>query len=95
MTAAGRAKLDPSATAETPPAARAVEVPAFFREALDAEPAAREYFAELAPSYRRSSFDQEAETRRQVIQARHSFVDALLSLEEAVGASLSELRIGG
>lgn len=34
----------------------------------------------------RQSIDAEAETRRQVIRARYSFVDALLSLEEAVGA---------
>ncbi|MCH7531803.1 MAG: TolC family protein [Gemmatimonadetes bacterium] len=34
----------------------------------------------------RSSFDSEATTRRQVITARHSFVDAVLTLEEAVGA---------
>jgi len=34
----------------------------------------------------RSGFEQEASTRRQVITSRHSFVDALLSLEEAVGA---------
>ncbi len=34
----------------------------------------------------RSAFQQEAETRRGVITARHSFVDALLSLEQAVGA---------
>lgn len=40
----------------------------------------------------RAAFDQEAGTRRQVIQARHSFVDALLSLEEAVG---TRLRPGG
>ncbi|MEE2897976.1 MAG: TolC family protein [Gemmatimonadota bacterium] len=33
----------------------------------------------------RTSFDSEATTRRQVITSRHSFVDALLSLEEAVG----------
>lgn len=33
----------------------------------------------------RASFDQEAETRRQVIAARYAFVDALLDLEEAVG----------
>lgn len=33
----------------------------------------------------RSSFDQEAETRRQVIAARYGFVDALLDLEAAVG----------
>ncbi|MEX2466306.1 MAG: TolC family protein [Gemmatimonadota bacterium] len=33
----------------------------------------------------RASFDQEAETRRQVIAARYGFVDALLDLEEAVG----------
>jgi len=36
----------------------------------------------------RQSIDQEAETRRQVIQARHQFVDALLSLEEAVGSPI-------
>jgi outer membrane protein len=40
----------------------------------------------------RSSFDSEATTRRQVITARHSFVDALLSLEEAVGV---RVRGGG
>ncbi|MFQ5536864.1 MAG: TolC family protein [Gemmatimonadota bacterium] len=34
----------------------------------------------------RASFVQEADARREVIQARHAFVDALLSLEEAVGA---------
>lgn len=34
----------------------------------------------------RSAFQQEADTRRGVITARHSFVEALLSLEEAVGA---------
>lgn len=34
----------------------------------------------------RNAFDQEALTRRQVIQARFAFVDALLTLEEAVGA---------
>jgi len=33
----------------------------------------------------RASFDQEAETRRQVITARYAFVDALLDLEQAVG----------
>ncbi len=33
----------------------------------------------------REAFEQEAETRRQVITARHAFVDALLDLEEAVG----------
>lgn len=36
----------------------------------------------------RSAFDREAGTRRQVIQARHSFVEALLRLEEAVGTSV-------
>lgn len=40
----------------------------------------------------RSAFQQEANTRRTVITARHSFVDALLSLEEAVGAPV---RPGG
>jgi outer membrane protein len=36
----------------------------------------------------RAAFDQDADTRRQVISARHSFVDALLSLEEAVGTRI-------
>ncbi len=36
----------------------------------------------------RLAFQQEADTRRQVITARHAFVDALLTLEEAVGASV-------
>lgn len=36
----------------------------------------------------RAAFEQEADTRRQVISARHSFVDALLSLEEAVGTRI-------
>ena len=40
----------------------------------------------------RTSFDSEATTRRQVITARHSFVHALLSLEEAVGV---RVRGGG
>jgi outer membrane protein TolC len=37
----------------------------------------------------RQSIDQEADTRRQVITARHLFVDALLVLEEAVGAPVA------
>ena len=43
----------------------------------------------------RQAIDREADTRRQVIQARFSFVDALLSLEEAVGTSLSPAARGG
>jgi outer membrane protein len=43
----------------------------------------------------RSSFEQEAETRRQVITARHSFVDALLTLEEAVGAPVRDVATPG
>ncbi|MBI4521033.1 MAG: TolC family protein [Gemmatimonadetes bacterium] len=34
----------------------------------------------------RATFDREADTRRQVIMARHAFVEALLQLEQAVGA---------
>ncbi|HSG48566.1 MAG TPA: TolC family protein, partial [Longimicrobiales bacterium] len=41
----------------------------------------------------RQSIDAEADTRRQVIQARHSFVDALLSLDEAVGARVTEAGV--
>lgn len=36
----------------------------------------------------RAAFDNEADTRRQVITARHAFVEALLRLEEAVGSSV-------
>ncbi|GMV06165.1 MAG: hypothetical protein AMXMBFR53_24410 [Gemmatimonadota bacterium] len=37
----------------------------------------------------RQTIDAEADTRRQVIQARYAFVDALLSLEEAVGVPVA------
>lgn len=43
----------------------------------------------------RQSVDTEAETRRQVIRARYAFVDALLSLEEAVGAPVAPAAAGG
>jgi outer membrane protein len=48
----------------------------------------------------RDSFELEADVRRQVITARHRFVDALLDLESAVGtsvrpASLSEVTPAG
>jgi outer membrane protein len=39
----------------------------------------------------RSGFQQEADTRRQVITARHSFVKALLTLAEAVGTPIGEM----
>lgn len=42
----------------------------------------------------RAAFDREADTRRQVIQARHSFVDALLSLQEAVGQPVGPDGVG-
>jgi outer membrane protein TolC len=43
----------------------------------------------------RQAVDAEAETRRQVIRARYAFVDALLSLEEAVGAPVEALPAMG
>lgn len=43
----------------------------------------------------RASFQQEADTRRQVITARHAFVDALLTLEEAVGSPVRGLGAAG
>jgi outer membrane protein len=39
----------------------------------------------------RASVEQEATTRRQIITARHLFVDALLALEEAVGSSVRQM----
>ncbi|NJD20781.1 MAG: TolC family protein [Gemmatimonadetes bacterium] len=43
----------------------------------------------------RQAMDAEAETRRQVIRARYSFVSALLSLEEAVGDDVTSLAAMG
>ena len=42
----------------------------------------------------RASFDQEAQTRRQVIAARYGFVDALLDLEQAVGQPVRPSGVG-
>jgi outer membrane protein len=43
----------------------------------------------------RSAIQQEADTRRQVITARYAFVDALLALEEAVGAPVRDAVSAG
>ncbi|HSG49630.1 MAG TPA: TolC family protein, partial [Longimicrobiales bacterium] len=37
----------------------------------------------------RQAIDSEADTRRQLIKGRYAFVDALLSLEEAVGTRVT------
>jgi outer membrane protein TolC len=42
----------------------------------------------------RQAIDAEATTRRQLIQGRYAFVDALLSLEEAVGARVTPPGLG-
>jgi outer membrane protein len=42
----------------------------------------------------RTSFLNEADTRRTVITARHAFVDALLELEQAVGTSVRPAGAG-
>ncbi len=42
----------------------------------------------------RSSFEQEADTRRQMITARYAFYDAFLALEQAVGGPLRDLIPG-
>ncbi len=42
----------------------------------------------------RTTVQQDADTRRQAIAARHSFVDALLALEAAVGSSVREMIPG-
>lgn len=43
----------------------------------------------------RQSFNDEAQARREAIIARHAFVDALLTLEEAVGAPVREMIPAG
>lgn len=43
----------------------------------------------------RDSFQDEAEARRESITARHAFVEALLTLEEAVGAPVREMIPAG
>lgn len=60
--------------------------------AAEALALAREEYRLGARSFEelRSSFQQEADTRRQVITARYAFMDALLALEEAVGAPVRD-----
>ena len=54
MTAAGLAKIDPTATPVVPPRKRPFEVPPYFREALSRNEAAHMFFDQLAPSYQRN-----------------------------------------
>jgi uncharacterized protein YdeI (YjbR/CyaY-like superfamily) len=54
MTDAGLAVYDPNVAAHQAPAVGSDEVPAFLTDALDTNPAAKEFFAGLAPSYRRA-----------------------------------------
>jgi uncharacterized protein YdeI (YjbR/CyaY-like superfamily) len=75
MTPAGLAKIPDGVTAVVPPAKQVGAVPAYFRDALDANPSARETFEGLAPSYRRNyvawvdSAKREATRRRRLAEA--------------------------
>jgi uncharacterized protein YdeI (YjbR/CyaY-like superfamily) len=53
MTAAGLAKIPPNVSAEVGHAGTVQEIPPYFRAAIAGDSRARQFFEELAPSYRR------------------------------------------
>jgi uncharacterized protein YdeI (YjbR/CyaY-like superfamily) len=80
MTKAGLAKIAEDARPSAPAPAGPPEVPPFFEEALAKNKAAREFFDELAPSYRRHfvgwvSSAKKEETRRRRLKEAISLLE--------------------
>jgi len=80
MTAAGRAVRDPSVTPVVPPSKRPLEIPAYFREALDGNEQARAFFDALAPSYQRHFVGWVDSAKREETRQRR-LAEALTLLE--------------
>lgn len=78
MTEAGLAKIDPDIQPEPPVSTRTVEVPAFFKEALAGNRPAREFFNQLAPSYRRNFVSWMSSAKREETRKRR--LDEAMSL---------------
>jgi uncharacterized protein YdeI (YjbR/CyaY-like superfamily) len=70
MTAAGMAMIPADVEAEPAASKRSLEPPDFFLGALEASPAAAEYFATLAPSYRRNFIHWVASAKREATRQR-------------------------
>jgi uncharacterized protein YdeI (YjbR/CyaY-like superfamily) len=70
MTPTGLARLDPDVKPVASAAKRPLEVPPFFQEALEASPAARAFFAQLAPSYRRQFVGWVSEAKREATRQK-------------------------
>jgi uncharacterized protein YdeI (YjbR/CyaY-like superfamily) len=86
MTKAGLAKLDADLDAPAPAPARSLRVPPFFAAALKRNPAAREFFDSLAPSYRRHYVGWVSSAKREETRARR--------LEEAVALLAAGKKLG-
>ena len=86
MTPAGLSKISPDVQPIVPPSKRVLEIPPFFEEALDQNDAAREFFAELAPSYRRDVVGWVCSAKREETrQRRLAEAISLLERREKLG----------
>ncbi len=80
MTPAGLAKIDASAKPAPSPSRRSLELPACFRAALAGNKAARLFFEQLAPSYRRNFISWVHSAKRETTRQRR-LTEAIKLLE--------------
>jgi uncharacterized protein YdeI (YjbR/CyaY-like superfamily) len=80
MTPAGLSKIAPDVKPEVPPSERSLDVPEFFARALADNPSAREFFEQLAPSYRRHFTGWLSSAKRDDTRARR-LAEAISLLE--------------
>ncbi len=81
MTNIGLGKLDAGVQPVVPPAKRPKTIPPFFRRALAGKAEARENFANLAPSYRRSFVGWVAAAKKEETRQRR-LLDVIRLLEQ-------------
>jgi uncharacterized protein YdeI (YjbR/CyaY-like superfamily) len=86
MTDIGLAKLDPGVRPQARPATQPLEIPPFFAAALAADDAAREFFDQLAPSYRRDFVGWVCSAKREETRRRR--------LEEALELLRQKKKLG-
>lgn len=86
MTEIGLAKLGPDVRPQRPPSQRTLRVPKYFREALDRNQKAAQFFDELAPSYRRHFIGWVSSAKREETrQRRLTEAIALLAQRKKLG----------
>ena len=86
MTDAGLAKVPADIEPLPPVSSRTLEVPPFFATALNDNPAAREFFGQLAPSYRRNIIHWVSSAKREETRLRRlAEAMALLERREKLG----------